>query len=498
MKGWPFGLTVEQVRQVCEMADEHGRIVIGERLGIGPYAAGRALSKYHDGRLKVIDGGVELDGVQFHCGDGEFGDDPYEEDSFHLQPPCYVFDSATNRYIYYLLCENRPLVVSRDTIDSFLAGYSNDGGKETINTLKRRFGWTRQRVIEILRAHHFTHDSLPFSRERVSETDTGDLVDDLIALKEGEVEREAEKRRWAHTKQKAKQWDEYVHRVINPLGTLVASSAPSYRPSVVSLQPPARPFAVAVGLTDVHFGMTASPTDTGSEQWGMDECESAIDQIVEDLINAVAVYGRPDRWIVGAGSDWFHIDSYLGGTTKGTPQDHDATYSVIRHRGNMLAVKVVDTLRAIAPVVLHPMLGNHDQYTSEAMLEFLWGWFRSAPDVTVHWHAQQRSYERYFNNLICLTHGHGLKIRDLPGVIWQERRQDCGEAANMIALTGHMHHSQHAEFDGLEWWQMPAFIPPDKWSAKHGHITSRRRMGGYIIDREYGIRSILFSYSGQS
>ena len=79
--------------------------------------------------------------------------------------------------------------------------------------------------------------------------------------------------------------------------------------------PKARPYALVVSATDFHWGKYGWQDETG-EAYDFEEAENRLFDKTSELISRLP--GTPEKIVLAAGSDWFHIDTDKGTTTAGT------------------------------------------------------------------------------------------------------------------------------------------------------------------------------------
>jgi hypothetical protein len=449
------------------------------------------LKAYREGRLRCRKGCLQLEdpapGIITSYGEEEDSAEPATE---KLRRPAYILDRETSRYIFLLRCKDT-LVVPRETIDSLVAGYSNDSGRKTINELAREYGWTRQTVIEVLHALGKTHDSLPYSDETIEETAEEDLIEDLIRQKEGRVAVEAEARRWDLVKKKARQWDAFTFGKLNPLADVLREVVPAYAVPKVEIKETGRTFAVLLGLADIHFGKLCWSEESGTT-YDRSIARTELLRCLSETADQVAAFGRPDRIILPLGSDFLHIDTDHGTTTSGTPQDTDGSYARIFADGCNLAVTMVDTLRQLAPVQVlsFPAIMIERQRLASTM---------SSPRVQGLCRRRSRpdsegpEVPRLRRDADWTGSRVNTKPNELPMIMANEAREDWGRTLHHCMFTGHLHHQMIEKHCFL--YQVPSLSPPDRWHYRKGFTTSTPGTSAYIIDHSAGVIASLFCRS---
>ena len=402
----------------------------------------------------------------------------------------YAYDKIGRRYVFNLKSKAKtgePFVVDEDTIKSLLLAYSNDGAKATLNEIARTFGWHRATVREVLRALGKTHDSAPITDEDLAERPEDELVEDVVRLKEERVLRRAERRVWEQTKKladEARQFDLYV---IKRLTEVVRTEGiPSFETLPRASSEHVAPFDVFATPTDLHYGKNGWRDEVGQE-YNREICAERLLATADAMIERVLRLGVPSRWILGAGSDWFHVDTPQGTTTKGTPQDTDGSWSRIFLEGAELACAYIERLRAVAPVHIVCMAGNHDYVSSIMLTQWIAERYRNASDVVVERSPAPRQYVRVGSTLVGITHGDETKDEKLPGLMANEARVLWGATEHRLWFTGHWHSAITNETHGVRVIHAPSLSGTDRWHNGKGYVGNRKSLSAYVIDHSEGL-----------
>ena len=406
--------------------------------------------------------------------------------------PNYIYDDARDRYIFSLRSKanvGRPLVLAGNSVRQMVLAYSRDGGDATLNELSRAFGLHRASVRETLSALSKTHDSAPFTDEDLAKRTEEDLGEDLIRLKEERVLRHAERVQWAETTKLANQARNMNRFIFQKMEELlkVGDHLPVFLP-LARATPTKESFTVFATPSDLHYGKAGWKDETG-EEYNREECYRRLLATTDVMLERVARFGKPARFIVGAGSDWFHIDNEVNGgsTTRGTPQDTDGTWARIFLEGSELAAAYLERLRAVAPVTVVCMAGNHDRLSSLMLTAWLKERFRNAGDVDVEVSPASRHYLRVGQTLVGITHGDDTKDQKLPGLMAAEAREAWGQTKHRLWFTGHWHSMISNEFHGVRVIHVPSLAGTDLWHARGGYIGNRKALTAYIIEDSEGM-----------
>ena len=392
----------------------------------------------------------------------------------------YVYDKSSDTYTTYLKSENGLVSISGEIHRAMHKSYSDWAGKEaTIQDMAQEFDRSVPWVTEYKNVHGWTHSQGPFTPEEIETKPIETLVTEAIQYKKKDWQSEYERKAAKETKEAADKWNNYERSVLSYIDRVFANK-PAYYVDKLSIGQAEEPYALVLPVMDLHYGRGSWRIETG-EEYSRSECTKLLKYHTNKVLDRVVKIGAPDKIITCCGSDWLHIDNSQGTTTKGTPQDLDGTPGLILKEGMELAVEHIDMLRQIAPVEIVMAAGNHDEFSSIAILMFIAAWFRDCDDVTVNLSLKPRNHVVYANNLIVFSHGDESKVSDICKLIPHEYRNIWSQVDNTILFTGHRHYEQSTEDNGISTFQVGSLSGADIWHAKKGYVLARKALSGYII-----------------
>jgi hypothetical protein len=395
----------------------------------------------------------------------------------------YAKDSDT--YITYLNAAKSSVVISGEKHRDMHKEYSAWSGKEaTVNEICQKFNIPQAWFIEYKTIHGWTHDQGPFTKEELEDKPVEILVDEAISIKKKDWQGEFQKRSEKETKEAAEKWLKYEQSTLRYINNVLKDHKP-YSVPQLKINPAEENYALVLPVMDLHFGKYSSPDETG-QSYSRKEARNLLHFHTEKVLSRALKFGRPDKIISTVGSDFCHIDNILGTTTKGTPQDMDGTPGVILKEALELAVEHIDSLREVAPVELVLCSGNHDEYTSLALLMYLRAWYRNCEDVTVHFSLFPRNYISYGVTLMGFSHGDECKPADLTKLVPHEARELWANTENAVIYTGHKHYEYSNDDSGILIQQGSSLSAADRWHNKKGYVLSRQSLIGYIVYEQHG------------
>lgn len=409
-----------------------------------------------------------------------------QEEQYKTISESYFYDSVNDEYYTFLSIADQMISVSGDTHRAMKEAYSNMVGKgATINEVCREFGIPRAWFDEYRRRHGWTHDMSPYTDEEIESTNVDRLVEDLILRRKQELHKKFEKRKWKEIEESAEKFEMFNTYVLNEFKQLVtkANTVPQ-----IKLEKPEFDYSLVISPTDFHWGKYGWVDEVG-EEYNFDEARKRLMEKTEELIAKLPA--KPEQIIIATGSDWFHVDTDGGTTTRGTPQDMCGTPAEILMTGCQLAREHIDLLRQVAPVKVVFMAGNHDRMSAISLMMYLSAAYEDCKDCEVVVSPSTRQYVKYGNNLLGFIHGDGAK--NLIELMSVEQRQMWGECEHHVWFHGHLHHQKLTEKGGCLVVQLPSLAGHDRYHARQGYTTSKAGLSAHIIDKQKGLVGTLFA-----
>ena len=244
---------------------------------------------------------------------------------------------------------------------------------------------------------------------------------------------------------------------------------------------------VGYPIGDHHFGMYAYAAETGGDydlKIAKQELASAVDYLVD-----AAPAG--ENAILANLGDYLHIDNRTNKTpASGHILDVDTRYSkVIKVAAFGLAHAVDRLLEKHKRVRIVNVPGNHDLDSANWLSLVMQAWFKNEPRVEVDMSPAIFLFHQFGANMICMTHGHTVKLPDLPQIMASLQPVMWGDTKYRVAWTGHFHHSQTVigkENRGAIAEQFGVLAPSDAYNASLGY-QSQREMHAITFKKSGGV-----------
>jgi hypothetical protein len=195
------------------------------------------------------------------------------------------------------------------------------------------------------------------------------------------------------------------------------------------------------------------------------------------------------------GSDEFNSE-FTGTTTKGTPQTNTHTYQdsfqfICEHE--ILVITML--LQYAENVNVVYVAGNHDEYVGWHLVTWLQSYFRNIDRLTFDISPKYRKYISYGGSALMFNHGDAIKPAKLAALFPIEFREGWSFHNNFYIFTGDKHHEISHDFNGIKFYQIPAFSNAKSlWDDKNGHTMSKAEVTGFLIEEGSGMTNIFKQY----
>ena len=199
------------------------------------------------------------------------------------------------------------------------------------------------------------------------------------------------------------------------------------------------------------------------------------------------------KYIIG--SDEFNSE-WTNMTTKGTPQQNIHSYQesfqlICNHEIEITTL----LLQHSNNVEVVYVAGNHDEYVGWHLISWLSSYFRNEPRVSFDISPKYRKYISYGDSAMMFNHGDAIKPAKLAAMFPMEYKENWSSHSNFYIFTGDKHHEVSHDFNGIKFYQIPAFSNAKSlWDEKNGHTCSKGEVTAFLIDRVDGMTNIFKQY----
>jgi hypothetical protein len=155
---------------------------------------------------------------------------------------------------------------------------------------------------------------------------------------------------------------------------------------------------------DAHIGKLAWDVETGQGDMDIPISVEEFDHVTDTNIERIASY-HPEKMIFILGQDLLHYENLEGVTPKGRNiLDTDGRLAKLQDVAIDVCVRNILKCRAIAPVEVILVQGNHDQTSSLWLSKVLRAWFRDDEYVTIDCEPRLRKARLWGKTFLGFAH----------------------------------------------------------------------------------------------
>ena len=242
-------------------------------------------------------------------------------------------------------------------------------------------------------------------------------------------------------------------------------------------------------IADLHFGLLAE-AETSGNLYNMELAEKRLREFVQTTADSVTL-SKDDVILVTFGNDYFNCDNPQGTTTKGTPQDNEASHMTVWDKGVNLGISIIEYLLEKLPCNINVanVQGNHDLQSSHAMLAALYYNYKDSKRVEVFLTSDEKArfYYRWGENLIGF--GHETPIKQCHQLMSSEC-DDWSAHKYKTMFLGHLHQEEVVDTGKVVARRLPTLSGNSKWATTEGYVTHTRAQA-FVFDFEKGLQNII-------
>jgi hypothetical protein len=274
-----------------------------------------------------------------------------------------------------------------------------------------------------------------------------------------------------------------LKQVAEEIAASLMEDLPRVKPRKATSQSYSKELLSVIPFGDPHFGMHAWGEETGDD-FDLKIAERDLCTAVDRLIHTSPA---TDQLLIANLGDFFHADNLQGVTSRsGHPLDTDTRWPKVLRVGIKAMRQCIESgLDNHKQVHVINAIGNHDDQTSMMLSVALANVYEKEKRVNIVDTPTAIHKFVFGQNLVVVTHGHGIKMNQLPLLAATEFPQEWGNTSHRIGLTGHVHHDQLKEFNGMTVESARTLSARDAYAASHGY-KSLRDMKCLVLHKEYG------------
>lgn len=216
---------------------------------------------------------------------------------------------------------------------------------------------------------------------------------------------------------------------------------------------------------------------------------------VEIILNQATLSNNLEKLVYIIGSDEFNSE-FTNTTTKGTPQTNILSYHESFQRICEYEVQMISLLLQNSNNVdVVYVAGNHDEYVGWHLITWLQTYFRNTDRLTFDCSPRYRKYISFGESALMFNHGDALKPAKLAAIFPMEYKDGWSYHTNFYIFTGDKHHELSQDFNGIKFYQIPAFSSARSlWDEKNGYTCAKAEVTAFLIEEDNGMTNIFKQY----
>lgn len=238
---------------------------------------------------------------------------------------------------------------------------------------------------------------------------------------------------------------------------------------------------------DPHIGLLSHARETG-QNFDLKIACADLRRSADLLVARAPKAGH--ALFVDVGDLW-HAQDDSQRTPRGQNKlDVDGRKSKILDEGLATVTYMIDRLLASHDTVTVALVpGNHDPDMAIFTRVFLSAVYRNEPRIRILDNASPWIYHTFGQNLFLLNHGDKkVKPQELGEIMLADVPELAGACRHRVAMTGHVHHKNVAEFRWGRWESFNSLCAQDFWHHAEGY-RSERLVECITYHARYGERS---------
>ena len=241
-------------------------------------------------------------------------------------------------------------------------------------------------------------------------------------------------------------------------------------------------------IADLHYGLIATKEVEG-EEYNVQLAEKYVEDIVSQTKERL-IGKEVQKIYLLIGNDLFNSDNLNNTTTKQTPQDSVYSWFHMLDGMNKLLIRVIDSLREVAPVHVINVNSNHDRHTAYACGRMVEQYYRTVDNVSFDNTPLYTKYLMIGKTLFGFTHDI-VKKRALETMTTEAKDlwSSCNQA---VWLLAHLHSAEQYQAEGvLETYRLPAISGRSRWTTEQHFNSPSRRAQIFLVDDNDGIVDVM-------
>lgn len=255
-------------------------------------------------------------------------------------------------------------------------------------------------------------------------------------------------------------------------------------------------------ITDHHIGKLCFDKN-GKVTYNVEIAIQRFDKAIKEILSRVDTSQIEQIWFP-VGNDLLNTDNFFNTTTKGTQQLTGQEWEHLLVQVEGLIIRAIHRLRAVAPVRVILVRGNHDEHSSFSVVRACYNRFAECEDVHFSGHKthEHRNYTKFGNNIFMWRHGHKerrLQVKDYATFFMRESNYAINKQTRLFVLEGHLHGfakkgdlvklSENETVNGVQIIRGAPLCEHDRYHNDKGYLDQHIQTQALLVNKK-GLESI--------
>mgnify|MGYP003653888934 CR=1 FL=1 len=421
--------------------------------------------------------------------------------------PKYTFNSENRKYIFHTKkAFGKNYVFTKEVVDTIIKLYSNfDKRPFTMGEISIKMDIPKKVVEWILKALNKTHDSVPFSDEKLEAVDVDDLVEEMQESKAFNVLQKFEKKDWQATVEDAQKWRELKVGTLAPFERFLDKwNPPKYTPiPFKNTKKQTGTNELLIGASDWHYGLFADARYLYNQKaWNIEETKKAVTSYAAQLKAHILERNNYTNVKLLFLGDLLHTLS--GYTDKGTQLEANPIGEEQLEQAFNSIVAFVEEILSVSPKVeVFSCSGNHSSLGDYIVIKMLSLYFKTDKRIKFEITNNRNLLFSVAKNGFLMEHGYSAVTKNrLPAQgkgrenyinnLFMAKPEALTGTVRKYYLSADQHHLESYELTNVEGYMFPTLVGGCRHADNSGYKSRPRQL--CLRVSEEGVKEVINFY----
>lgn len=239
-------------------------------------------------------------------------------------------------------------------------------------------------------------------------------------------------------------------------------------------------------LPDLHFGLLIDEKESVQNvSFNLEKSKKWLEKSINYLID-----NSPDSEYacIAELGDFLHSPDDRNRTpAHGNVLDVDQKHSlIVKVAFESMRLLIEKALNKHKTVYFFSVPGNHNEYISLYLKEFISAWFRDNPRLIIEKSNRPQQYLRFGKNILGMAHGHQLKPEKCSEVLLYDNQDYLSESKYRYFHFGHLHTNKSFSTPLVKVEVHQTMVPLDNYAGSYGFRGDFGSSKAIIYHKDYG------------